>query len=76
MTWAALNGDFEKAAAYQRRFLIFDDLLYRESNPVGIKKVCAIRGLCDARLRLPLVEASKGLGDLLEKAMKEEGFLA
>ncbi|KPM49214.1 4-hydroxy-tetrahydrodipicolinate synthase [Jiulongibacter sediminis] len=76
MTWAALNGDFEKAAAYQRRFLIFDDLLYRESNPVGIKKVCAIRGLCDARLRLPLVEASKGLGELLEKAMKDEGFLA
>ncbi|UBM58591.1 4-hydroxy-tetrahydrodipicolinate synthase [Marinilongibacter aquaticus] len=75
MTWAALRGEFEKAATYQRRFLIFDDLLYRESNPVGIKKVCEIRGLCHARLRLPLIEASKGLGDALREAMVNEGFM-
>ncbi|MGR3809063.1 4-hydroxy-tetrahydrodipicolinate synthase [Jiulongibacter sp. NS-SX5] len=75
LTWAALNGDFEKAAALQRRFLIFDDLLYRESNPVGIKKVCEIRGLSHSRLRLPLMEASSGLEDLLKKAMKDEGFM-
>lgn len=74
MTWAALNGDFKKAATLQRRFLIFDDLLYRESNPVGIKKVCALKGLSHARLRLPLIEASEGLGTLLMKAMKDEGF--
>lgn len=75
MTWAALNGDFKTAAALQRRFLIFDDLLYRESNPVGIKKVCQIRGISRADVRLPLVEASEKLGQLLEQAMKSEGFL-
>ncbi len=75
MTWAAMNGDFKTAAVLQRRFHIFDDLLYRESNPVGIKKVCEIRGISHARVRLPLVEASEKLGGLLEEAMKAEGFL-
>lgn len=75
MTWAALNGDFETSAALQRRFHIFDDLLYRESNPVGIKKACEVRGLSHARVRLPLVEATEGLGKLIEAAMKSEGFL-
>ncbi|AWV98223.1 4-hydroxy-tetrahydrodipicolinate synthase [Arcticibacterium luteifluviistationis] len=75
MTWAALNGDFKASATLQRRFHIFDDLLYRESNPVGIKKVCEIRGISHARVRLPLIEASEGLGVLLEEAMKAEGFL-
>jgi len=75
MTWAGLNGDFKKAAALQRRFHVFDDLLYRESNPVGIKKVVEIRNIARARVRLPLLESSKELGLLLKEAMKYEGFL-
>ncbi len=75
MTWAALNGDFKAAAALQYRFLDFDTLLYVESNPVGIKKVCEIRGICDGRVRLPLVKASEELGIKLVEAMKAEGFL-
>ena len=75
MTHSALKGDFKKASEIQFKFLEFDKLLYVESNPVGIKKVCAIRGLCDARVRLPLVEATPSLGESLENAMKREGFL-
>lgn len=75
MTHAALRGDFKTASAIQFKFLEFDKLLYVESNPVGIKKVCAIRGLCDPRVRLPLVEATPALGEALENAMKREGFL-
>jgi 4-hydroxy-tetrahydrodipicolinate synthase len=75
MTHAALNGDFKTAAAYQYRFLDFDSLLYVESNPVGIKKVCEIRGISHARVRLPLVEASSVLGEKLTETMKKEGFL-
>ncbi len=75
MTHAALEGDFKTAAALQFRFLDFDNLLYVESNPVGIKKVCEIRGISHARVRLPLVEASDSLGRKLEDAMKREGFL-
>jgi 4-hydroxy-tetrahydrodipicolinate synthase len=75
LTWAALNGDFKKAAALQYRFLDFDSLLYKESNPVGIKMVCEIRGICDGRVRLPLVKASDELKSDLILAMKKEGFL-
>lgn len=75
MTHAALKGDFKTASGMQFKFLEFDKLLYVESNPVGIKKVCAIRGLCDPRVRLPLVEATASLGESLEAAMKREGFL-
>ncbi|MFB0907424.1 MAG: 4-hydroxy-tetrahydrodipicolinate synthase [Spirosomataceae bacterium] len=75
MTHAALKGDFKAASSIQFKFIEFDKLLYAESNPVGIKKVCAIRGLCEALVRLPLVEATPDLGKALESAMKKEGFL-
>ncbi|AFK03830.1 Dihydrodipicolinate synthase [Emticicia oligotrophica DSM 17448] len=74
MTWAALNGDFKKAAAIQQRFVDFDTLLYVESNPVGIKKCCEIKGICSSEVRLPLVKASSELGVKLTKAMIAEGF--
>lgn len=75
MTWAALNGDFDKAAAIQHRFIDFDTLLYVESNPVGIKKCLEIKGVCSSEVRLPLIKASDELGKKLEAAMKSEGFL-
>ena len=46
-----------------------------ESNPVGIKMVCEIRGICDGRVRLPLVKATDGLRSQLIESMKKEGFL-
>lgn len=75
MTWAALKGDFETAREIQFRFLDFDNLLYAESNPVGIKAVCEIRGLCDGRVRLPLAKASNELFEKLKHSMLKEGFL-
>jgi 4-hydroxy-tetrahydrodipicolinate synthase len=75
MTHAALDGDFKKASKIQERFLDFDTLLYVESNPVGIKMVCEIRGICDGRVRLPLVKATDGLRSQLIESMKKEGFL-
>lgn len=76
MTRYALNGDFKKASELQFRFLDFDNLLYVESNPVGIKMVCEIRNICDGRVRLPLVKASDELKNELNATMKKEGFLA
>ncbi|MCU0323786.1 MAG: 4-hydroxy-tetrahydrodipicolinate synthase [Spirosomaceae bacterium] len=75
MTWAALKGDFEKAAEIQKKFIDFDTLLYAESNPVGIKKCCEIKGICSSEVRLPLIKASADLGSKLESAMKNEGFI-
>lgn len=75
LTWAALEGRFKDAARLQLAFLEFDTLLYIESNPVGIKKCLEIKGICSSDVRLPLLKASKELGEKLEKAMVREGFL-
>lgn len=75
LTWAALEGRFKDAAKLQLAFLEFDTLLYIESNPVGIKKCLEIKGICSADVRLPLLKASKELGEKLEKAMVREGFI-
>lgn len=75
LTWAALNGDFKKAAELQYRFLDFDSLLYIESNPVGIKMVCEIREISDGRVRLPLLKGTPELKEKLISAMRTEGFL-
>ncbi|NIJ52083.1 4-hydroxy-tetrahydrodipicolinate synthase [Dyadobacter arcticus] len=75
LTWHALEGRFKEAAKLQLAFLEFDTLLYIESNPVGIKKCLEIKGICGSDVRLPLLKASKELGEKLEKAMIREGFL-
>jgi len=75
LTWHALEGRFKEAAKLQLAFLEFDTLLYIESNPVGIKKCLEIKGVCSSEVRLPLLKASAGLGEKLEKAMIREGFL-
>lgn len=75
LTWHALEGRFKEAAKLQLAFLEFDTLLYIESNPVGIKKCLEIKGICSADVRLPLLKASKELGEKLEKAMVREGFM-
>ncbi|MEN7549215.1 4-hydroxy-tetrahydrodipicolinate synthase [Rapidithrix thailandica] len=51
----------------------FNTLLYKEGNPVGIKALLEILGICQAKVRLPLVEASKELKEALkEKALHLE----
>ncbi|WP_044198132.1 4-hydroxy-tetrahydrodipicolinate synthase [Dyadobacter tibetensis] len=75
LTWQALEGRFKEAAKLQLAFLEFDDLLYVESNPVGIKKCLEIKGICGPKVRLPLLAATPELGEKLAKAMIREGFV-
>ncbi len=75
MTWHALEGRMEEAAAIQYRFLDMDAPLYAESNPVGIKKCLEIKGICSSEVRLPLVKASDELGVTLKAIMEKEGLI-
>ncbi len=75
MTWHAIEGRVEEAAAIQYRFLDMDGPLYAESNPVGIKKCLEIKGICDSEVRLPLVKASDELGVKLKEIMEREGLM-
>lgn len=68
MVRLCLKNDFEKAAAEHLAMIDFIDLLFLEGNPVGVKTVLNLMGICKDNLRLPLV---KGSVDLREKLKKE-----
>lgn len=61
MVHDALAGCFSQAAAAHLSLNRFYKLLFEEGNPVGVKCAAAQLGLCENRLRLPLVPASSDL---------------
>ena len=61
MTRAALAGDFARARQLLYDFVPLNPLMYEESNPVGVKAALALQGVCEAAVRLPLLEASEEL---------------
>ncbi len=69
MTRAALAGDFARARRLLFELLPLNPLLYEESNPVGVKAALAALGVCDPAVRLPLVEATPGLQDRIQKLL-------
>lgn len=69
MIQQALNGEFTAAAALLLSFVGINPLLYEEGNPVGVKVLLERFGICSASVRLPLVEASAGLRDKIDKLL-------
>lgn len=65
----ALEGDFKSATDGILFFTSLNELLYKESNPVGIKEVLKQKGLCQPWVRLPLIEASEDLQAAIKKYM-------
>jgi len=60
-----LAREVEKAYAIHYQYAPAIDAIFREGNPAGIKAVFKARGLAEATVRLPLVEASNSLQDEL-----------
>lgn len=56
---AALNGDFDTAAAMQRQFLPLIDLLFCEVNPIPVKEAMKLIGFDCGSCRLPLCKLTK-----------------
>jgi 4-hydroxy-tetrahydrodipicolinate synthase len=71
MVRLGLAHDFPQASKLLFDLLDLNPLMYEESNPVGIKAVLEHLGICSATVRLPLVEASAGLKDKLQKMVRE-----
>ncbi len=57
---AALDGKTEEARAGLFRLMEFQDYIFEEGNPTGIKSAMAIKGLIDNNLRMPLVPSTEG----------------
>jgi 4-hydroxy-tetrahydrodipicolinate synthase len=75
MIHSALEGNFLKARTLLSDFLSIDPLLYEEGNPVGVKKILEIKGICGSDVRLPLVKASEELGERMEVILTKDKLL-
>jgi 4-hydroxy-tetrahydrodipicolinate synthase len=69
MVISSRNRDFEAAAGIWKNWISLNPLLYEEGNPVGIKAVLALLGICEAHVRQPLQKASEGLMARIREAM-------
>ncbi|MEM7552332.1 MAG: 4-hydroxy-tetrahydrodipicolinate synthase [Bacteroidota bacterium] len=65
----ALEGNFEKATEILVKFLSINNLMYEESNPVGVKHALKILRKCDHHVRQPLVPASENLQQRILKSI-------
>lgn len=70
----ALNGNYDQAKNYLFKLLQINPLMYEESNPVGIKQVLEILGICENDVRLPLVSASEDLTKKIKMILQKENF--
>lgn len=69
MVQQAAFGQVDEARLTHQALAHLTALLFREGNPAGIKTVLNHLGLMEPHVRLPLVEASKGLRDELYAAL-------
>lgn len=67
----AFAGNYAKASAEQFKILDINGPMYEEGNPVGVKYLMSLIGVCGASVRLPLVPASAPLQKKIEKLYGE-----
>jgi 4-hydroxy-tetrahydrodipicolinate synthase len=67
----ALNHHWENSSRHLFRFLTINPLMYEEGNPVGLKLVLQLMGICQNELRLPLSAASEQLTAKIKAALME-----
>ncbi len=70
MTHYALNGDYNSAAAIQLDIQSLVEDLFAEGNPSGVKAAMHSVGLCENKVRLPLVPVSEKLYNSLAEKTK------
>ena len=70
----ALEGDFLKARTMLGSFLAIDPLLYEEGNPVGVKKILELKGICGSDVRLPLMKASDELAERMVMVIAKDNL--
>lgn len=67
----ALASDFPKANQELHKFCHFNRMFFEEGNPVGVKAMLSIMGICEPYVRLPLSKASDTLTQKLKSAYQQ-----
>ena len=57
----AFTGKYDKAQNELFKLIDINGPMYEEGNPVGVKYLLSLKGICTANVRLPLVPASEKL---------------
>lgn len=70
MIHLGLEGNKTAALRLQSKMVPGIDLIFQEGNPAGIKSLFEVLGLCNAKVRLPLVEASPALKNRISSFVK------
>jgi len=71
-----LDGDVESAARWQLKLLPLIHALFSEVNPIPVKAALSLMGLCENRLRLPLIPLSDENTEKLKAEMRKLGLIA
>lgn len=74
MVHAALDGDFDTAAAISAKLQPLHAALFREVNPIPVKRAMSIVGYDCGNCRLPLTEANEVTAKALRSAITEFKF--
>ncbi|HCC59283.1 MAG TPA: 4-hydroxy-tetrahydrodipicolinate synthase [Solibacterales bacterium] len=72
---AALDGDFPKARALQRRWLPVMEMNFIEANPIPMKAAMAHMGLLELVYRLPMTPPSQANSERIAAVLKSAGLL-
>lgn len=65
------SGNYSEAAKEANFLTEINPLMYEEANPVGLKALLNLMGICSTHVRLPLVEASESLTNRIDKAYRK-----
>ena len=71
MTSYALNNEYSKANIELHKFSALNRLLFEEGNPVGVKTLLDILGICKPYVRMPLMVGTQSLRSKLLAAYKK-----
>ncbi|WP_347137712.1 4-hydroxy-tetrahydrodipicolinate synthase [Paracoccus sp. SSK6] len=72
---ATLAGDYAKALEYQDRLMPLHVAIFVEPGLVGAKYAMSRLGLCDERVRLPLVPLTDPTRRLIDAALEHAGLI-
>ncbi|HLJ45081.1 MAG TPA: 4-hydroxy-tetrahydrodipicolinate synthase [Bryobacteraceae bacterium] len=76
LTRAALDGDFVRARAMQKKYLPLMEMNFYESSPGPVKAAMAMMGLLEPVWRLPMVPPSAANHARIEQVLESLGLLA
>ena len=69
------RGDFETASRITERLMPLHQALFVESSPAPVKFAASLLGLCDNRVRLPMVCVQSETEAVVRKAMTHAGLM-